>query len=53
MRRPLLARGGFRLGLALALLTGGGIKLPGLVNAHGHAPMTLFRGLADDQPLMQ
>ena len=25
---------------------------PGLVNAHGHAAMTLFRGLADDQPLM-
>ncbi|QBF27938.1 TRZ/ATZ family hydrolase [Pseudomonas tructae] len=25
---------------------------PGLINAHGHAAMTLFRGLADDQPLM-
>ncbi|SNR90350.1 TRZ/ATZ family hydrolase [Pseudomonas segetis] len=25
---------------------------PGLVNAHGHAAMTLFRGLADDMPLM-
>lgn len=25
---------------------------PGLVNAHGHAAMTLFRGLADDLPLM-
>lgn len=24
------------------------IVAPGLVNAHGHAPMTLFRGLADD-----
>ena len=24
---------------------------PGLVNAHGHAAMTLFRGLADDLPL--
>jgi 5-methylthioadenosine/S-adenosylhomocysteine deaminase len=24
--------------------------LPGLVNAHTHAPMTLFRGLADDLP---
>ncbi|HID49598.1 MAG TPA: TRZ/ATZ family hydrolase [Chromatiales bacterium] len=27
--------------------------LPGLVNAHGHAAMTLMRGLADDLPLMQ
>jgi 5-methylthioadenosine/S-adenosylhomocysteine deaminase len=26
--------------------------LPGLVNAHTHAAMTLMRGLADDQPLM-
>lgn len=25
---------------------------PGLVNAHGHAAMTLFRGLADDLPLI-
>src|SRR5690606_14757835 len=25
---------------------------PGLVNAHGHAAMTLFRGLADDLPLV-
>lgn len=25
--------------------------MPGLVNAHTHAPMTLFRGLADDLPL--
>lgn len=27
--------------------------LPGLVNAHTHAAMTLMRGLADDRPLMQ
>lgn len=26
--------------------------LPGLINAHTHAAMTLMRGLADDQPLM-
>lgn len=26
--------------------------LPGLVNAHTHAPMNLMRGLADDLPLM-
>jgi 5-methylthioadenosine/S-adenosylhomocysteine deaminase len=26
------------------------VLMPGLVNAHTHAPMTLFRGLADDLP---
>ncbi|WP_435211954.1 TRZ/ATZ family hydrolase [Luminiphilus sp. nBUS_16] len=26
--------------------------LPGLINAHGHSPMTLLRGFADDAPLM-
>ncbi|WP_430462908.1 TRZ/ATZ family hydrolase [Thalassolituus sp. LLYu03] len=26
--------------------------LPGYVNAHGHAAMSLFRGMADDLPLM-
>ncbi len=25
--------------------------IPGLINAHGHTPMTLFRGMADDKPL--
>lgn len=30
----------------------GGVILPGLVNAHTHAPMVLFRGLADDLALM-
>jgi 5-methylthioadenosine/S-adenosylhomocysteine deaminase len=30
----------------------GCVLLPGLVNAHTHAAMTLFRGLADDLPLM-
>jgi len=29
------------------------IVLPGLINAHTHAAMTLFRGLADDLPLKQ
>ena len=30
----------------------GCVIIPGLVNAHTHAAMTLFRGLADDLPLM-
>ena len=30
----------------------GGIILPGLINGHTHAAMTLYRGLADDLPLM-
>ena len=30
----------------------GQLVMPGLVNTHGHAPMTLFRGMADDLPLM-
>lgn len=30
----------------------GAIIMPGLVNAHGHAAMSLFRGLADDRALM-
>ncbi len=29
----------------------GGIVMPGLVNCHTHAPMSMFRGLADDLPL--
>ncbi len=35
-----------RLDLGRALI------LPGLVNAHTHAAMTMFRGLADDLPLL-
>ncbi len=31
---------------------GDGIIMPGLVNTHTHLPMSLFRGLADDLPLM-
>jgi 5-methylthioadenosine/S-adenosylhomocysteine deaminase len=30
-----------------------GLILPGLINGHTHAAMTLFRGLADDLPLME
>ena len=36
------------------LIDGVGMALvPGLVNAHTHAAMTLFRGFADDLPLME
>lgn len=31
----------------------GCIVLPGLINAHTHLPMSLFRGLADDLPLFE
>src|ERR1051326_1517778 len=31
---------------------GGAVILPGLINTHTHAPMVLFRGLADDLSLM-
>jgi 5-methylthioadenosine/S-adenosylhomocysteine deaminase len=30
-----------------------GLIMPGLINAHTHAAMACFRGLADDLPLMQ
>jgi 5-methylthioadenosine/S-adenosylhomocysteine deaminase len=32
---------------------GGGLVIPGLVNAHTHAPMVAFRGIADDLKLME
>jgi 5-methylthioadenosine/S-adenosylhomocysteine deaminase len=36
------------------LIDGAGLALvPGLVNGHTHAAMTLFRGFADDLPLME
>ena len=31
----------------------GRIVMPGLINTHTHAPMVLFRGLADDLALME
>lgn len=31
----------------------GCILLPGLINAHTHLPMSLFRGLSDDLPLIE
>ena len=41
------------LSAAETLDASGTIILPGLVNTHTHLPMTLFRGLADDLPLME
>lgn len=32
---------------------GNAVLLPGLINTHTHAPMTLLRGIADDLPLME
>ena len=29
----------------------GKVAMPGLINCHTHVPMTLFRGIAEDQPL--
>ena len=29
----------------------GKVAMPGLINCHTHVPMTLFRGMAEDQPL--
>jgi 5-methylthioadenosine/S-adenosylhomocysteine deaminase len=36
-----------------ALDAAGCVVMPGLINAHTHTAMTLFRGLADDLPLME
>src|SRR5210317_1842174 len=36
----------------LTIDAAGGIIMPGLINTHTHLPMSLFRGLADDLPLM-
>src|ERR671910_935267 len=33
--------------------TDGSIVMPGLINTHGHAPMVLYRGLADDLRLQE
>jgi len=40
-----------RAATARVLDAGGGIILPGFVNAHTHLAMTLLRGFADDLPL--
>ncbi|MDI7246693.1 MAG: amidohydrolase [Bacillota bacterium] len=40
-------------GAARVIDASGLIAMPGFVNAHTHAAMTLFRGFADDMPLME
>lgn len=47
---PMAELAGVRAGQVLDAR--GGVVLPGLVNGHCHAAMTLFRGLADDLPLL-
>ena len=42
------------IGEALQVIdAGGNLVMPGLVNGHGHSAMSLFRGLADDLPLLE
>ena len=48
----LLASGDPRPSGAAVLDATGHLVIPGLVNTHGHAAMSLLRGLADDLPLM-
>ncbi|MEU3272251.1 amidohydrolase [Saccharomonospora sp. NPDC006951] len=43
---PALAEGGELVDLP-------GILLPGLINAHAHSPMVLFRGMGGDLPLLR
>ena len=38
---------------ARVLDVAGRVVMPGLVNTHTHAPMVMYRGLADDLPLME
>lgn len=40
-----------RYSAARSIDAAGKLVMPGLVNTHTHAAMTLFRGLADDLPL--
>lgn len=35
------------------LSAAGGVIMPGLINTHTHVPMSLFRGMAEDLPLMR
>ncbi len=46
------AEAGSQIDAERELALPGHVLIPGFVNAHTHAPMTLLRGLADDLPLM-
>ncbi len=48
----LVAPGGPRPDAATVIDATGHLVIPGLVNTHGHAAMSLLRGLADDLPLL-
>ena len=58
MGRPSSASGRRRTSLrrfkaAEQIDAAGSIVIPGLINTHGHAPMVLYRGLADDLRLQE
>ena len=42
-----------RFTAAESIDAGGQVVMPGLINTHTHAPMVLYRGLADDLALME
>ena len=44
---------GARFSASTIIDAGGAIVMPGLINTHTHAPMVLYRGLADDLALME
>jgi 5-methylthioadenosine/S-adenosylhomocysteine deaminase len=44
---------GARFKAAQQISAVGSIVIPGLINTHGHAPMVLYRGLADDLRLQE
>jgi 5-methylthioadenosine/S-adenosylhomocysteine deaminase len=42
-----------RFGATEQINAAGSVVIPGLINTHTHAPMVLYRGLADDLPLQE
>ena len=42
-----------RFNAAEQITAAGSVVMPGLINTHMHAPMVLYRGLADDLPLKE
>jgi len=43
----------FHISAVVMIKAKDGLVMPGLINGHTHAAMSLFRGLADDLPLME